>query len=76
MAQAAGLIIVFALIAAFICGKSGSGFGALLFLSIALVVFINTPAGAGLPGGLAQFFTTINNATSPVLNGGSPGPRG
>lgn len=73
MEQAAGLIIFFAIVAAFICGKSGSAGGAFLFLGVALVVFINTPSGAGLPGGLADFFTTVNEATSPALNGGGAG---
>lgn len=76
IAAAAGLIIFFSIVAAIICGKSGSGGGALLFLAVALVTFINTPAGSGLPGATADFFQTVNEATSPALQNGGAGAGG
>jgi hypothetical protein len=69
--EIAGVVIVIALLAAVVCGKAGSAGGALFFLALALVVFINTPAGAGLPGAIGSFLDSINQATSPALNRGA-----
>lgn len=69
MTSAAGLIIFFAVFAAYLCARAGSSMGAFVFTAVALVLFINTPAGAGLPGGLGHFFESINNTITPELNG-------
>lgn len=65
----AGLIILVLLICAFACGKAGSGGMALVFVVAAVVVFINTPAGSGVPAAVGHFVDGVNNAATPPLNG-------
>jgi hypothetical protein len=40
-----------------------------VFALIALVLFVTTPLGAGLPHAVGSFFSTVSNATDPVLRG-------
>lgn len=62
-----GVLIVFAIAGAFVCAKARSAGGAVLFGAVALAMFISTPAGDGLPGALAEFLSTINDASTPAL---------
>ncbi len=64
-----GVLILFAVVAAFVCAKAGSAGGALLFFTVAVVLFVNTPAGAGLPGAVGEFVRSVDQATAPTLNG-------
>lgn len=69
-----GVLIVFAIVGAVICAKARVASGAVVFAGLALVMFIATPAGAGLPGAVATFLHTVNGATTPALTGPtSPG---
>ena len=61
-----GVLIFFAVIGAVICAKARSAGGAIAFSLIALVLFIGTPAGAGLPGMLADLVSTVQEASVPV----------
>ena len=64
-----GILIVFALLGSVICAKSRSAGGAVVFAGIALALFIATPVGAGLPGGLSGFVSAISQAAQPLTNG-------
>lgn len=68
MGAGAGVIILILVVAAFALAKAGSGGLSLVFAVVAVVVFINTPAGSGVPGGVADFFRTVSTATDPTLN--------
>ena len=64
-----GVLIFFAVLGAFICAKARSAGGAIVFALIALVLFIGTPAGAGLPGIVAEFVSTVSQASEPLTGG-------
>ena len=64
-----GALIFFAIIGAFICAKSRSAGGAIAFAIIAVVLFVGTPAGSGLPGFLSTFIGTVSDASTPLTNG-------
>lgn len=64
-----GLLIFFALVGAFICAKARVAGGAVVFALVALVLFIGTPAGAGLPGVVSDFLGAISQASTPLTNG-------
>lgn len=65
---AIGIVIIVCLIAGIVCGRAGSGLGAFVFLAVALVLFVQTPAGSGLPGAVGDFISTVNDSTTPALN--------
>lgn len=62
-----GLLILFALIGAFICAKARSAAGAIVFAGIAIVLFIATPVGQGVPGAVSTFMSAFDNAATPAL---------
>ena len=62
-------MILLMLVGAFICAKARSAGGAILFTAIALVLFIATPIGQGLPGAISTFMSAFDNAATPALNG-------
>lgn len=64
-----GLLIFFAIVGAVICAKARVAGGAVLFSLIALVLFIGTPVGAGLPGAVAEFMDMISRASQPLTEG-------
>ena len=64
-----GLLILFALVGMGICAKSRATGGAILFGLLALVFFIATPVGAGLPGAVSTFMSSFDQAATPALNG-------
>jgi hypothetical protein len=66
-----GVLIVFAALGAFICAKARSAGGAIAFSLIALVLFVSTPAGAGLPGAVAELVSTVQQASQPFTDGSS-----
>lgn len=65
----AGVLILFAIVGSAICAKSRSAGGAILFGVVAVVLFISTPVGAGLPGAVSTFVSTFDHAATPALNG-------
>lgn len=69
-----GVLIVFAALGTFICAKARSVGGAIVFALIGLALFVATPAGAGLPGALAEFVSTVQEASQPFTGG--PGDEG
>ena len=66
-----GLLIFFAVVGAAICAKARVAGGAIVFSLLALVLFVGTPAGAGLPGMVADFLSTVSEASRPFTDGGS-----
>jgi hypothetical protein len=67
--SAVGLLIFVAIAGAFICAKSRSAGGAVAFSLLALVLFIATPVGQGLPSAIGSFLTAIDSAATPALTG-------
>jgi hypothetical protein len=64
-----GVLIFFAVVGAVICAKARSAGGAVVFALIALGLFISTPAGAGLPGMLTDFMSSVSQAAEPLTGG-------
>lgn len=62
----AGILIFFAVVGAVICAKARVPGGAVAFALIALVLFIGTPAGAGLPGMVSDFMSAVGSASKPL----------
>lgn len=62
-----GVLIFFAVLAAFICAKARVPAGAVVFALIALVLFVGTPVGEGLPGAVATFVSVVDDAATPAL---------
>ncbi len=65
--ESAGVLILFSIAGAVICAKARVAGGAILFSLVGLALFVSTPAGDGLPGALAEFVATLNDASTPVL---------
>ena len=55
-----GLLILFVLVGAFICAKARSAGGAIAFAVMAIVLFIATPVGQGLPGAMSTFMSAFD----------------
>lgn len=66
------LLIVVLLVAAAAIAKAGSALGALLLGGIALLLFVTTPLGAGLPSVAANATRAIGDFGGPVLEGKRP----
>jgi uncharacterized membrane protein YbjE (DUF340 family) len=64
-----GLLILGAILGAFICAKTRSAAGAVVFSLVALVLFIGTPVGQGLPNAISAFMSAVDQATTPALTG-------
>jgi hypothetical protein len=64
-----GVLIFFAMLGAVICAKSRVAGGAVVFALIGLVLFIGTPAGAGLPGMVFSFLGAVSQASQPLTGG-------
>lgn len=64
-----GVLLFFAVVGAVICAKARVPGGAVVFALVALVLFIGTPAGAGLPGMVADFLRSISQASQPLTGG-------
>lgn len=62
-----GALILFAILGAVICAKARVAGRAIAFASIALVLFVSTPAGSGLPRVVSGFLSTVDGAATPAL---------
>lgn len=65
--ESVGVLIMFSILGAFICAKARVPAGAVVFSLIAVVLFVSTPAGSGLPGVVAGLMDTVDGATTPAL---------
>jgi hypothetical protein len=65
-----GLLILFSILGAAICAKTRSAAGAVVFSLIALVLFVGTPVGRSVPGVVGKVMSTVDQATTPTLDGG------
>ncbi|WP_298795992.1 hypothetical protein [Pseudonocardia sp. 73-21] len=61
-----GVLIFFAILGAFICAKARVAGGAIVFSLIALVLFISTPMGSGLPGAIGDILSNVSKASEPL----------
>ncbi|GAA4544188.1 hypothetical protein [Pseudonocardia xishanensis] len=68
--SAVGVLIFMSVLGAFICSKVRAAGGAIVFSLVALVLFIATPAGQGVPAAIGSFLTAVDDASTPALNGG------
>ncbi len=68
-----GILIFFAIVGAVICARARVAGGAIVFAIVAIVLFVSTPAGAGLPGAISGFLSTLDHAATPALNGSRAG---
>jgi hypothetical protein len=66
--ESVGVLIFFAIVGAFICAKARVAAGAVVFSLVAIVLFIATPVGAGLPQVVSEFLTAVSEAAGPVLS--------
>ncbi|GAA1858192.1 hypothetical protein GCM10009836_42970 [Pseudonocardia ailaonensis] len=71
-----GIAIFLALVGAAICARARAAGGAVVFSLIALTLFVATPVGRGVPAAIGEFFSTIDHAATPVLNGGGSDASG
>lgn len=67
MNSTVGLLILFSIGATWLFARAGVASGALIFSLLALVLFVNTPVGAPLPGKVAEFLQSVNDNTTPHL---------
>ncbi|OLT11294.1 hypothetical protein BJF78_27330 [Pseudonocardia sp. CNS-139] len=63
-----GLLILASVLGSFLCARARSASGAVIFGLVALGLFVATPAGAGVPGAVAEFLDALNSAATPVLS--------
>ncbi|MGH3614104.1 MAG: hypothetical protein ACRDRK_16230 [Pseudonocardia sp.] len=61
-----GFLILFSFLAMAVFAKARVATGAVLFGVIGVVLFITTPMGAGLPGMVADFVSTVSEASQPL----------
>jgi hypothetical protein len=71
-----GVLIFFAIVGSFIRAKARVAGGAVVFALVALVLFIGTPAGSGLPGLMALFLSTVSEASQPFTATSGSGAAG
>ena len=64
-----GVLILFAILGAFICAKARVAGGAVIFAALAVIMFVATPVGAGLPGAVGSVRATVDHPAPPVLDG-------
>lgn len=64
-----GALIFFAIVGSIICARARVAGGAVVFGVIAIVLFISTPVGVGLPAAIGHFLSSIDQAATPVLGG-------
>lgn len=67
-----GVLLLITLVGAVICAKARSAGGAVLFSLLALVLFLATPVGAGLPGAVSTFVSAFDRAATPALTRPEP----
>lgn len=68
-----GVLIFFAILGAFICAKARVAGGAVIFSLIALVLFIGTPVGSGLPDAVGAVLESVSKASQPLTESGAAG---
>ncbi len=62
-----GVLILFSIVGAMICARARVVGGAVVFGVLAVVLFVATPVGAGLPGAASNFLSLFDHAAAPVL---------
>lgn len=62
-----GVLILFSIGGAWMCAKARATGPAAVFAVLAVVFFVSTPVGSGLPGAISTLFSTVDGATTPAL---------
>lgn len=62
-----GMLLMFAVAGAAMCMKARAAGPAVVFSALALVLFVSTPIGAGLPAGLMHLFSSMDHVATPAL---------
>lgn len=62
-----GVLILFSIGATWMCVKARAAAPAAVFAVLALVFFVSTPVGSGLPGAIATVFSAVDNAATPAF---------
>lgn len=68
-----GVLIFFAILGSVICARARVAGGAVVFGVLAVVLFVSTPIGSGLPGVVSSLVSTIKDVTAPVTQGSHGG---
>ena len=68
-----GVLIFFAILGSVICARARVAGGAVVFGVLAVVLFVSTPIGSGLPGVVSSLVSTIKDVTGPVTQGSHGG---
>jgi hypothetical protein len=62
------VLILFSILGVTICARARVAGGAVVFGVLAVVLFVATPMGAGMPGAVSSFLSLFDQAATPVLN--------
>ncbi|MGQ0480007.1 MAG: hypothetical protein ACT4O0_03105 [Pseudonocardia sp.] len=62
-----GVLILFSIGGVWMCVKARAAGPAAVFAVLALVLFVSTPVGSGLPGAIATLFSAVDSAATPAL---------
>ena len=68
-----GVLIFFAILGSVICARARVAGGAVVFGVLAVVLFVSTPIGSGLPGVGSSLVSTVKDVTAPVTQGSHGG---
>ena len=68
-----GVLIFFAILGSVICARARVAGGAVVFGVLAVVLFVSTPIGSGLPGVVSSLVSTVKDVTAPVTQGSHGG---
>jgi hypothetical protein len=72
----AGALLFLSILGAFVCARARVPIGAVIFSLIGLAIFVATPAGDGIPDAVADFFSTVDEMSSPALTDTEPAEAG
>ena len=67
------MLIFFAILGSVICARARVAGGAVVFGVLAVVLFVSTPIGSGLPGVVSSLVSTVKDVTAPVTQGSHGG---
>jgi hypothetical protein len=63
-----GVLLLFSAAGAWMCVKARAAGPAAVFAAFAVLFFVATPVGSGLPHAVGVLFSVVNESTTPALN--------
>jgi hypothetical protein len=69
-----GILILLVIAGTVMCVKARAAGPAAACAGLAVLFFVSTPVGSGLPGAMATVFSLLDSVTSPALNHQVNGP--